>query len=351
MVFLPRRVQGSADEPAGSLHRGAAVVLIAVSVYHTLVSGYRLFVLRYRPIILPTLQDMRNGIQGFLYNLRLAKTQPQQGRYTFEEKVEYWAVVWGTVVMVITGFVLWNPIAATRVLPGQFIPAAKEVHGGEALLAVLAIIVWHLYHVHIRRFNKSMITGIITEEEMLEEHPLELADLKAGMQLPAPIPQVIERRRRVYLPVAGVLAALLLAGVIYFATFEETAIATVPNPEDVLVYAPLTPTPFPTQLPTPTPEPQPAGGTAPGTWEGGIGSMFQAKCGACHGASTQLGNLNLESYTSALTGGSTGPGIVPGDPDASQIIVKQAAGGHPGQLSPEELELVRLWIAAGAPEN
>jgi hypothetical protein len=82
--------------------------------------------------------------------------------------------------MAITGFILWNPIASANLLPGEFIPAAKEVHGGEALLAVLAIIVWHMYHVHIRHFNKSMFTGRMTEEEMLEDHPLELADIKAG---------------------------------------------------------------------------------------------------------------------------------------------------------------------------
>ncbi len=83
--------------------------------------------------------------------------------------------------MIITGFMMWNPIATARFLPGDFIPAAKAAHGGEALLAVLAIIVWHMYGVHIKHFNKSMFTGKISEEEMLDEHPLELADIKAGI--------------------------------------------------------------------------------------------------------------------------------------------------------------------------
>ncbi len=83
-------------------------------------------------------------------------------------------------------FILWNPIATTAVLPGEFVPVAKAVHGGEALLVVLAIIVWHMYHVHLRRFNKSMFTGYLSEEEMREEHPLELAERKAN---PTPQPR------------------------------------------------------------------------------------------------------------------------------------------------------------------
>ena len=84
---------------------------------------------------------------------------PQEARYTFGEKVEYWSVVWGTVIMAVTGFMMWNPISTLRFLPGEAIPAAKAAHGGEAVLAVLAIIIWHFYHVHIKTFNKSMFTG------------------------------------------------------------------------------------------------------------------------------------------------------------------------------------------------
>ena len=106
---------------------------------------------------------------------------PQMGRYTFEEKMEYWAFVWGAIIMGATGFMMWNPISTVKFLPGEVIPAAKAAHGGEALLAVLAIIIWHMYGVHIKRFNKSMWTGKMSEEEMLHEHPLELADIKAGI--------------------------------------------------------------------------------------------------------------------------------------------------------------------------
>jgi cytochrome b subunit of formate dehydrogenase len=335
-------------EPVRIIHRIAAIVLMLEVVYHIGSTAYHTFVLRRRPVMMPTIHDMRSAVQGLRYNLRLGGTRPQQGRYTFEEKFEYWALVWGTVVMAITGFILWNPIATTRVLPGEFVPAAKEVHGGEALLAVLAIIVWHMYHVHVRHFNRSMFTGYLTEKEMLEDHPLELADIKAGVGDPQPPPEVIARRRNIFFPIYGLIAVVLVFLIYQFATFEQTAVATVPEPRRVSVYAPLDPTPFPAPPPTPTPPPD---APAPTTWEGGISSLFQRECAACHGAFVQLGNLNLASYASTLVGGDDGPGIVPGNPDESQVIIVQEPGDHQGQFSPEQLEQVREWIEAGAPER
>jgi cytochrome b subunit of formate dehydrogenase len=129
--------------------------------------------------------------------------------------------------MIATGFMLWNPVATARFLPGQWIPAAQVVHGGEALLAILAVIVWHFYSVHLRHLNRSMLSGQMTEDEMEHEHPLELERIRAGRARPAVEPRVLARRQRLFLPVAGVVAVLLLAGIYWFVTFEQTAITTV----------------------------------------------------------------------------------------------------------------------------
>jgi formate dehydrogenase gamma subunit len=335
-------------EVVRTIHRAAATILMVAVVYHIGAVIYRLYVKRYRPSMLPTMVDVRNAIQAVRYNLGQARSRPQQGRYTFEEKVEYWAFAWGTVIMVITGFMLWNPIATARFFPGQFIPAAKAAHGGEALLAVLAIILWHMYHVHVREFNRSMFTGYIGEQEMLHEHPLELADIKAGVSDRPVSAQQVARRKRTFWPVYGIIAALLLFGIYQFVTFEQTAITTVPPAEDVVVFAPLTPTPFPTALPTNTPAPEAAQAA---TWDEGIGDLFDSKCGACHNDSAKLGGLDLTSYAAAMEGGQSGAVIAPEDPDGSQLVQIQAAGGHPGQLSGDELDQVRDWIEAGAPEN
>ncbi len=288
---------------------------------------------------------MRAALGVFLYNLGRRERKPQQGRYTFDEKFEYWAFAWGTIVMAVTGFMLWNPIATTKFLSGEFIPAAKAAHGGEALLAVLAIIVWHFYNVHIKHLNKSMFTGKLTEEEMLEEHPLELADIKAGVAERPLDPEKTAQRRRVFLPIYAVSALVMLTGIYFFVTFEETAITTLPPAERVSVFVPLTPTPLPTPLPTRTPPPD-----AGRSWEAGIADLLAERCGTCHGQ-TALGGLNLSTYQSALQGGNAGPAIVPGDPETSLLVSVQSAGDHEGQLSEEELELVREWIAAGAPEQ
>jgi len=163
------------------LHRLAAVFMMLEVIYHIGVVGYRVFVRRAKLSMLPGIPDVRAAIQTVLHNLGRRKDRPGQGRYTFEEKLEYWALIWGTLVMGITGFILWNPIATTRFLPGEFVPVAKSAHSNEALLAVTAIIVWHFYHVHLRHFNRSIFSGYLTEEEMLDEHPLELAEIKAGV--------------------------------------------------------------------------------------------------------------------------------------------------------------------------
>ncbi len=333
------------------IHRTAAVILMIEVVYHLGAVGYRVYVRRYRLSMLPTMDDAKDALQALLYNFGLAKNPPQGGRYTFDEKVEYWAFAWGLAVMVITGFMMWNPLATTRLLPGEFIPAAKTAHGGEALLAVLAIIIWHLYNVLVRTRNKSMFNGYLSEEEMLKDHPRELADIKSGQAEAHVPPKVIAQRRRVFWPVYSFTGALMLVGIYTFVTFEQTAVAVRPPAETVVVFAPLTPTPLPTLPPTATAQPTQAGSTAaPATWEGGIGAMFQ-KCTGCHGSGTQSSGLNLASYQSALTGGASGPGIVPGNPDESGIIKKQSAGNHFVQLSEQELAVLRQWIQAGAPEK
>jgi hypothetical protein len=103
------------------------------------------------------------------------------------------------------------------------------VHGGEAILAILAVLVWHFYSVHLRSFNRAMFTGQLTEHEMEHEHPLEFERIKAGKAHPAHDPEAMAKRQKIFLPVAGVIAAALLAGIYWFVTFEQTAITTLPR--------------------------------------------------------------------------------------------------------------------------
>jgi hypothetical protein len=139
----------------------------------------------------------------------------------------------------------------------------------------------------VRTRNKSMFIGYLSEEEMLDEHPLELADIKAGIAQRPVDPKAVASRRRTFFGVYGVLGAAMLIGIYVFVTFEKTAIETIPAAENVTVFAPLTPTPLPTPRPTSTPAPVTAV-----TWEGGIKNLFETKCSACHGGPSGLGGLD-----------------------------------------------------------
>lgn len=353
-LFIIRLLGGV--ENIRAIHHVAATMLMLVAIYHIIGFGYKLFVLHERTPMLPNFQDIKDAWMAFTYNIGLGKSRPQMGRYTFEEKAEYWALVWGTVVMAFTGFMMWNPLATVKIFPGDFIPAAKAAHGAEAVLAVLAIIVWHMYGVHLKRFNKAMWTGRMTETEMLHEHPLELADIKAGMTHRTPDAATLRKRQMIYYPIASALGIAMLFAVYGFVNGEQTAITTIPPQiATVAIYVPQTPTPLP-PTPTPAPSPTPAptaeassGTPASLTWVQ-VGPIFAAKCLQCHG-DLATGGLNLSTFAGAIKGGKDGPVIVPNDAANSKLFVIQSAGGHLGQLSADELANVKAWIDAGAPEK
>jgi mono/diheme cytochrome c family protein len=93
-----------------------------------------------------------------------------------------------------------------------------------------------------------------------------------------------------------------------------------------------------------------AGSASGPVWEGALSTLLQEKCGTCHGP-TAMGGLNLSTYADMLNGGQSGPVVVPGQSADSLLVSIQEAGGHPGQLTPEEIAQVIAWIEAGALEK
>ncbi|TLM99876.1 hypothetical protein FDZ74_17380, partial [bacterium] len=226
------------------IHRVAATLFILQAIYHAIVVGYKLIVLRLDASMLPGIKDGKDALDYFLHNIGLKKEAPRMPRYNFGEKMEYWAMLWGLVLMGLTGFMLWNPIATTKILPGVIIPAAKVAHGWEAVLAVAAIILWHFYNVHIKHWNWAMIKGRMTREEMEEEHGEELEKIEQGNLRPLPPPETIKKRASLYIPIASVVSLALLLVVFRFVTFEDTALTTIPPVEEGgQIYLPQTPTP------------------------------------------------------------------------------------------------------------
>lgn len=160
-------------ETLRTIHHLAAAMLALQSIYHVGQVLVTWFVKRERGGMWPSVRDFRNLVQTVMFNMGLAKQKPESDRYSPEEKLEYWALLWGTPVMGITGFILWFPTIATAILPGEVVPIARAIHSWEAILATLAILTWHMYNTNIKEKNRSIFTGIMTEEEMQHGHPLE----------------------------------------------------------------------------------------------------------------------------------------------------------------------------------
>jgi cytochrome b subunit of formate dehydrogenase len=158
------------------IHRIAAVVFIAVSVTH-LVSLIVSRKLRTHWMeMLPNRRDPREAAAGFAYNLGLGSTPPARSAHSYVEKAEYWAVVWGAVVMASTGLLLWANNLAMRFLPKSWLDVATSVHFYEALLATLAIVVWHFYSIifdpDVYPLNTAFLTGYSSKksEHSKERH-------------------------------------------------------------------------------------------------------------------------------------------------------------------------------------
>jgi formate dehydrogenase subunit gamma len=156
-----------------TIHRVAAVVLIAEVVFHVGSALVGMAKRRLSSAMFPTWQDIKDAGQMIRYLLFLSDRKPVFAKYSFEQKFTYWFFFFGIGIMVITGLVLWFPILFTRIFPGGMVPAAKLAHSTEAVVAGIFLLIWHVYHVHIERLNLSMFTGWLNDRDMRQHHPLE----------------------------------------------------------------------------------------------------------------------------------------------------------------------------------
>lgn len=132
------------------IHKTSGVVMLVLSFYHLF---YLIFTKRGRFVLksfVPNSSDVVTAIQAIMYYLRLSKKKPLFGHYDYAEKAEYWALVWGTIVMGITGLILWFPTIVPDYAPVWFIKVSETIHFYEAILASLAILVWHWFFVMFR---------------------------------------------------------------------------------------------------------------------------------------------------------------------------------------------------------
>jgi cytochrome b subunit of formate dehydrogenase len=161
------------------VHRVAGVVLIGVAVIHvvSLLASPSLRV--HWKSLLPTANDIREGVAAFAYNLALRRHKPAISHHSYIEKVEYWAVLWGVAVMALTGILLWAHTYILAWLPAIVLNVVGSIHFYEAVLATLAIVVWHFYRVifdpDVYPVDPSWLTGY-----SVREHPAEEPEERGG---------------------------------------------------------------------------------------------------------------------------------------------------------------------------
>jgi formate dehydrogenase subunit gamma len=160
------------------LHRFCGWTLAVSTVFHFASALLTIAGKKTRLTMVPTLRDFTDAIDTLRYYLGLRDHGPAYDRFDYKQKFEYWGLVFGNVIMVMTGVILIFPTAVAALFPGQLIPAAKVAHSNEGLMAFLVITIWHIYNAHLNPdvfpFDTCIFTGKISRERMEHEHPLEL---------------------------------------------------------------------------------------------------------------------------------------------------------------------------------
>lgn len=156
----------------GVIHRIAGITVTIVCGYHIY---YLIFKAEGRSWIRdmrPRLSDLSDAWRNIKYMSRLAEERPLMDRFTYLEKLEYFSVWFGMLIVIPSGFLMWTEY----LWPKFFLDIADAFHLGEATLAALAIIVGHIftvhYNPHVYPMNRAFIDGVIDEDLVIEEHPL-----------------------------------------------------------------------------------------------------------------------------------------------------------------------------------
>jgi cytochrome b subunit of formate dehydrogenase len=182
LLAMSERVRGIA-------HRVAAVVLIGVGLYHIVYAAVTRDGRRLVTDLLPTPKDATDAWGALLYYAGLRSDKPQFARFSYAEKAEYWALVWGLVVMAATGIMLWTKVAVGNLFARWWLDVATAIHFYEAVLATLAIVVWHFYQVFfdpdVYPMNWAWWDGRMSFEHYREEHGLDNQTLLTASQAEA----------------------------------------------------------------------------------------------------------------------------------------------------------------------
>ncbi len=161
------------------IHRYTGMVFMLAIFSHVLIGIMGVALRRWQPSMLINKNDFADAVHDIKYYIGIENSPARCDRYSYKQKFEYWGILTGGLLMVLTGAILWFPAIMTRLLPGELIPVAKALHSNEALVIVLLIAVWHIYNAifspEVFPLDTSIFTGYISRERMVREHPVELA--------------------------------------------------------------------------------------------------------------------------------------------------------------------------------
>jgi cytochrome b subunit of formate dehydrogenase/5-methylcytosine-specific restriction endonuclease McrA len=168
---------GMGENLRGIIHRIAGVVLIGAGIYHASYLAAAREGRRLLRDIAPRPKDLFDAWGTMRYYLGLGGEKPKFNRFSYAEKAEYWALVWGTALMGLTGIMLWAKVWVGNLLARWWVDVATAVHFYEAILATLAIVVWHFYQVFfdpdVYPMNWAWWDGRMPVEHYKHEHGLD----------------------------------------------------------------------------------------------------------------------------------------------------------------------------------
>jgi cytochrome b subunit of formate dehydrogenase len=172
---------GMSERVRGIVHRVAGVALIGIGAYHLFYVFLTRDGRRLALDFLPVPKDATDAWHTMLHYLGMRAEKPQFRRFSYAEKAEYWALVWGLMVMAVTGIMLWAKVSVGHILARWWLDVATAIHFYEAVLATLAIVVWHFYQVFldpdVYPMNWAWWDGKMSFEHYREEHGLDAETL------------------------------------------------------------------------------------------------------------------------------------------------------------------------------
>ena len=333
------------------VHHILGFIFFVLMLYSIGAVTYRAFIRRISIKAVPDFADIRDIFQSYKYNFNLTNERPSTGRVELTGKVLLWALIWGSAIMVISGFIILNPIAATTLLPGIVIPMAKTAHGYEAILVVLALAIWHLYFLLMKQLA-FLINKKFPEARKSHrfDHPFETVDWFDKRETVPVTQQAIETYWRYYLPGYLLVSGFIMMGAIYFVNFEKTSILTLINPEDVNVYAPeaMLASADLSTMPDVIPEHLvgPYSVDTIHSWNSCMNTTVLTQCTNCHETENVIG-VNLDTYSRLVESGL----VMPGEPDKSPFLEIVSDPDHVGRNVNGLYAVYYDWIASGAPES